>query len=280
MVSPAPYTLRPGMMLFACMCNQPQRLGGALAPVRSALVAQPPIARWGMAYSQGGDVLLVRTPKASATPVDLAGPLAELSTDCAIAQAVADDGFGGTDNTPPFRFRRWMFALTGQPKLDGAAARLVEHVPEYLRRNLKGRTPSELVFHVFLAMLHDEGGIDDPNLPLVATRRALASTIRLVAAEQAKTGTEGGFGNLVVSNGRSMIAVRLEHSLKLRQLWTKNDRGERDPSFRGVLLVSGPSADDAAASAASAKDGFEDVPAQRAVLIQRDLQVSLADLTP
>jgi hypothetical protein len=38
------------------------------------------------------------------------------------------------------------------------------------------------------------------------------------------------------------------------------------------LLVSGGGGD--------AKDGFEDVPADRAVLISRDLQVSFADLAP
>jgi hypothetical protein len=262
------------MTLFACMCNQPQRLAEALAPVRPVLVASP-IARWGLAYAQSGDVLLVRTPKASALAVDLAGPLAELSTDCAIGQSIADDGLAGTDNTPPFRFRRWMFALTGQPALEGAAARLVDHVPEYLRRNLKGRTPGELVFHVFLAMLHDEGSIDDPNLPLAVTRRALAATIKLVAAEQAnaKLATEGGLGNIVVSNGRSMVAVRLDHPLKLRKLWIRGERTERDESFRGVLLVSNGDAGDS-------KDGFEDVPAQRAVTIARDLSVSLADLNP
>jgi len=264
------------MTLFACMCNQPQRLAEALAPVRHALVAEPPVARWGLAYAQSGDVLLVRTPKASTTPVDLAAPLAELPTDCAIAQSVAigADGYAGTDNTPPFRFRRWMFGLTGQPMLEGATQKLVAHVPEYLRRNLKGRTPGELVFHVFLAMLHDEGAIDDPNVPLAVTRRALAATIKLVAAEQAQAKAgEGGFGNLVVSNGRSMVAVRLDHPLKLRKLWTRGERTERDESFRGVLLVSN-------GVESEAKDGFEDVPAQRAVLIQRDLQVSLAELNP
>ena len=58
------------MKLFACICNQPQRLPTALAPVRAALIAQPPVSRWGLGYVQGGDVLLVRTPKASAVPVD------------------------------------------------------------------------------------------------------------------------------------------------------------------------------------------------------------------
>src|SRR5436190_21130808 len=149
------------MKLFALMCNQPQRLAAALAPVRATLVAQPPISRWGLGYIQGSDVLLVRTPKSSATPVDLAGPLAEIATDCAIAQAVRDErgAYAGTDNTPPFRYRRWLFAQSGVDLMVRNAAgalvpapelgpRLLAHVPEYLRRNIRGRTPSELVFHL------------------------------------------------------------------------------------------------------------------------------------
>jgi hypothetical protein len=264
------------MKLFACMCNQPQRLWAALAPVRAVLVAQPPVSRWGLGYSQSGDVLLVRTPKSSAKPVDLAGPLAEIPTDCAIGQAVTDErasGLGGTDNTPPFRFRRWMFAMTGQPDLDATVPRLHEHIPEYLRRNLKGKTPGELVFHLFLAMLHDEGSVDDSNLPVAATRRAIAATLKLVASEQARAGSPPvELGNIAVSNGRSMVITRLEAPLRLRRLWVNNDRGERDNAFRGVLLVSGGDGD--------ARDGFEDIPAQQAVLVTRDLQVQFADLAP
>jgi hypothetical protein len=272
------------MKLFACMCNQPQRLKMALAPVRSALLAQPPIQRWGLGYIQGGDVLLVRTPKSSATAIDLAGPLSEIATDCAIAQAVGDDGFGGTDNTPPFRFRRWLFAQqfhasrgANQGTLEALAPKLLEHIPEYLRRNIKGRTPAELVFHLFLSMLHDEGNIDDPNLPTAATRRALAATLRLVAAELEKidpTNT-GALGNVALTNGRSMVVARREEPLRLRRLWVNNDRGEAErgaDSFRGVLLLSGGDGDP--------REGFEDVPANHAVLISRDLQVTLADLAP
>src|SRR4026209_1505335 len=116
------------MKLFACMCNQPQRLWAALAPVRVVLSAHPPVSRWGLAYSQGGDVLLVRTPKSSAKPVDLAGPLAEIPTDCAIALAGTDERYSGPDNTPPCRFRRWMFAQAGMPGLDAIAPRLLEHI--------------------------------------------------------------------------------------------------------------------------------------------------------
>ncbi len=265
------------MKLFACMCNQPKRLWSALAPVRAVLVAEPPVSRWGLGYTQGGDVLLVRTPKSSDKAVDLASPLAEIPTDCAIAQAVrdaADRPLGGTDNTPPFRFRRWMFAQTGHPigELDSIVPRLLEHVPEYLRRNIKGRSPGELVFHVFLAMLHDEGSVDDPNLPVQATRRALAATLKLVAVELEQAGLTARLGNVALSNGRSMVLARQDEPLRLRRLWVTGERGERDDSFRGVLLVSGGDGDP--------RDGFEDVPAHRAVLVTRDLQVALADLSP
>jgi len=258
------------MKLFACMCNQPKRLWTALAPVRPVLSAGPPVSRWGLGYSQGGDVLLVRTPKSSQKAVDLAGPLAEIPTDCAIGQAVADDRFGGTDNTPPFRFRRWMFALTGTPEVDAVTGRLLEQIPDYLRRNLKGKTPGELIFHVFLAMLHDEGSVDDPNINPQATRRALAATIKLVANE---VGHPVKLGNVALSNGRSMIVARIdEEPLRLRKLWVLDDRGARDETFRGVLLVSGGDGDP--------RDGFEDVPARHAVLVSRDLSVQLAGLEP
>ena len=260
------------MKLFASMCNQPQRLPAALAPVRSALFAEPPVSRWGLGYVQGGDVLLVRTPKVSESAVDLAAPLADLKSDCAIGQAVRDDKFTGTDNTPPFRFRRWMYAQTGTPAIGDAAGRLLEHVPEYLRRNLKGRTPSELFFHLFLAMLHDEGNIEDPNLSTAVQCRALAATFKLVNTELERAGVATTLGNVALSNGRSMILARINEPLKLRRLTVNDDRGARDESFRGVLLISGGDGD--------AKDGFEDVPANRAVLISRDLQVSFADLAP
>lgn len=264
------------MKLFACMCNQPQRLAAALEPVRATLVAQPPVRRWGLGYVQGGDVLLVRTPKPSEAPVDLAGPLFEIPTDCAIAVAVHPDrsALGGADNTPPFRFRRWLFGQTGfldVAGLEDVAPLLLEHIPEYLRRNIKGRSPAELSFHLFLAMLHDEGNIDDPNLPVAATRRALAATLRLINAELDKVGKPTALGTIAITNGRSMVVARIDEPLRLRRLFVEGERGERD-DFRGVVLVSGGDGDP--------RDGFEDVPAAHSVLISRDLKVTFADLAP
>ncbi|HEY4243821.1 MAG TPA: class II glutamine amidotransferase [Kofleriaceae bacterium] len=264
------------MKLIACICNQPQRLAAALEPVRAALVAQPPVSRWGLGYVQGGDVLLVRTPKASATPVDLAGPLlaheSDLRTDCAIALAVGEAGtLSGTDNTPPFRFRRWLYAHTGW----GAAAdehatpKLLERVPEYLRRNIRGRTAGEVAFHVFLAALHDTGALDDANISPALARRALANALQQIEAAGAAP-----LGTVALTNGRCMVVAHGAEPLRVRRLWVmaETGRAERDESFRGFLLVTGPEAE--------AKDGFEDVPANKAVEVSRDLSMSFADLRP
>jgi predicted glutamine amidotransferase len=260
------------MRLFAVMCNQPQRLTEAVAPVRAALVAPPPVSRWGLGYVQGGEVLLVRTPRSSSEPVDLFQPLTEIHTDLAIAQAINDARVSGTDNTPPFRFRRWMFAQTGNADFDEVWPRLLEHVPDYMRRNLKGKSAAELTFHILLAMLHDTGGVDDPNLPLATTRRAIGATLALMSSELVKSGSTAQIGNLIVSNGRSLVAARVAEPLWLRRLHVKGERSDRDESFRGVLLVSG--------HATSPGDGFEEVPAHQTVLVSRDLRIDLGTLEP
>jgi hypothetical protein len=265
------------MTLFACMCNQPQRLAEALAPARAQLVAQPPVARWGVGYIQGGEVLLVRTPRTSTTPVDLFGAVAQTPSDCVIAQAVAGavGGPGGNDNTPPFRFRRWMYAQQASARVDEqwAQLQLIDRLPDYIKRNVRGRTAAEASFHVMLAALHDQGGIDDANLPLATSRRAVASAFSTVAGQLAAAGVAGAIGNAVASNGRSLVFARVPGEggapVYLRRLWVKGERSERDDTFRGVLLLSRHDGHPG--------EGFEEVPAGSAVLVSRELRI---DITP
>ncbi len=254
------------------MCNQPQRLVEALTPVRSALVVPGPVSRWGLGYVQGGEALLVRTPRSSLEPVDLLAPLQEIRTDTAMGQAVVDARVSGTDNTPPFRFRRWLFVGHEGASLEPIWPRLLQHVPDYMRRNLKGRMSAELRFHLLLAMLHDTGGLDDPNLQIGTIRRAVAAALALVSREATEAGLAGAVGNLIVGNGRTMVAARVDQPMYLRRLWVRGERTERDDSFRGVLLVSGPGS--------APGEGFEELPLGQAALISRDLRVDLAPLAP
>jgi len=261
------------MKLFATMCNQPQRLLEALRPARAALVAQPPVARWGLGYVQSGEILLARTPRPSSTPIDLFAALEGVKSDCVLGHAVGhgivDSGVGGTDDTPPYRYRRWMYVQDGPTTCGAAREALAAQIPDYLRRNLKGKGTAELSFHVLLAMLHDVSGIDDPNLPLAVARRAVAAAMTRVTDELAKAGITTSIGNLAVSNGRSLLVARIATPLWIRRLHVIGERGGRDETFRGVLLVSGGSIEG---------DGFEDVPPSSVVTVTRDLRVEITPL--
>lgn len=255
--------------LFGCICNQPQRVTEALSPVRTLLVTGGPSTRYGLAYVQSGEVLLSRTPAPSAEPIDFYEEIERRPSDYLICHAYGEDGRPGTVNTQPFRFRRWMFAMEGET--DGfadVAPRLLEHIPPYLRRNIKGKTQAEHVFHVFLSLLHDAGSIDDPNLDPGHTRRMLRDALALCLGAFTKAGVAPDLGNVVVSNSRSMIAARLAQPLYMRRL--KVPVSPRDPeTFRGVLALS--TADDPG-------EGFEEIPGRSALAVRREILTDIASL--
>ncbi len=260
------------MKLFAVMCNQPERLRLALQPVRPHLRVAGPVTRWGMAYDHGGDVLLIRTPKPG-QDVDLASPLESIASDYVIAQAVRDDRTPATDNTPPFRFRRWMFAQLGTFDVAAVWSRATARIPEFLRRNLRSKEPGDLAFHLFLTALHElgtPGALDDPNLAPQITRKALAASSRLLEAELLEAGAAAQLGSTVVSNGRSMLALRRAGALRMRRLWVPNDRGERDERFRCVVFLSSDSP--------TLEEGFEELGAGQVATVRRDLTLDLGTL--
>jgi glutamine amidotransferase len=264
------------MKLFATMCNQPQRLLEALAPARAALVAHPPVARWGLGYVQSGEILLARTPRPSAAPVDLFAAMEGVKSDCVLGHAMGPSGpdvsqGGGTDDTPPYRYRRWMYVQDGPAMCGAAREALAAQIPDYLRRNVKGKGTAEISFHVLLAMLHDVSGIDDPNLPLASVRRAIAAATARVADELTKAGVTTTIGNCAVSNGRSLLVARIASPMWIRRLHVAGERGGRDETFRGVLIVSGETVD--------ANEGFEDVPPNSVVTVTRDLRVEISALS-
>jgi len=256
--------------LFGCICNQPERLAAALAAVRPQLVAPAPVLRWGLAYIQAGEVLLNRTPRQSDVAVDLYGPISAVKSDYVVVHAAtADDGLHGTANTQPFRFRHWMFAMDGTgAEIQQVVPQLLEHVPDFLRRNIKGKTSAELVFHLFLSFLHDSGHLDDPNLSTTDSRRALRDALAMVLTLLTKAGAGGAsLGNLITSNGRSLLGVRLDAPLHIRRLKV-HDAKQKPDTFKGVLVL----------SATDPGEGFEEVPARSVVAVSRDVRVDIVPL--
>jgi glutamine amidotransferase len=258
--------------LFGCICNQPQALGTALEPVRTVLVHGEPVVRWGLGYVQSGEVLLSRHPRGAHGGVDFYEGIRQVQSDYIIGAAVlADDGRKGNANTQPFRFRSWLFAQEGEiPRFPEIQDKLREHVPDYLQRNIKGQLSAEYVFHLFLSMLHDAQTLDDFNLDIHDARRALRDTLAFVYSVMAQNGVEGRLGNLVCTNGRSMLAVRLgPRPLFIRRLKEQADPKLPESEFKAVLIVSAEE---------NPGEGFEDLPDRAVVAVRRDVTTDVVDL--
>lgn len=258
--------------VFGCISNQPQRLGEALSPVRGALVSGEPVARWGVGYVQSGEVLLSLHPRAVTGALDFYPVLSGLASDYIIGAADVDDGLRGQANTQPFRFRRWMFAQENAAATEGAdalLAALVGRIPDFLRRNLRGRSPAEHVFHLFLARLHEAGALDGVDLPPAQVRRAVRDAIAIVGESTATLGHPPASGNLVLSNSRSLFAVRLGGPLFVRRLKEQVDPRRPESQFRSVLVVS---------TAVSPGEGFEELPLKSALTVARDVSTDIVDL--
>ena len=145
--------------LFGVMCNEPEHLKCALLDARESLVAESAPDGWGLAFFQGGEVLLQRNPKPVSGDVDFYNAIRDLRTDYVIGH-VRDPGgeVAKLENTQPFRFRTWVFAHSGTvARLEAVRGEVSEFVPDFLRRNIRGETDSEQLFHLYLAFLHDAG---------------------------------------------------------------------------------------------------------------------------
>jgi predicted glutamine amidotransferase len=253
--------------LLGVISNQPERMTQALEPVRKVLVAPGPIARWGLGYAQSGEILVSRSPRLRSEDVDFRAAIEGLRSDCVIAHACAPDGLSGTTNTQPFRYRQWMFAQDGctatSPEIRAA---LSEHIPDFLQRDIRGKTVSEDVFHLFLAHLHRAGSVD-VHLAPERSLELVGETLRTWHAAVRQAGVDIGLGNIMLSNGRSFLAIRLAQPLYLRRLTVPAPRAGRDDSFRGVLVVSATD---------NPGEGFEEIPRQAALRVSRDVHTDIA----
>jgi glutamine amidotransferase len=271
------------------MCNEPERLRCALYPARDALVATGAPDGWGLAFFQGGEVLLQRHPKPVAGPLDLYAALKDLRTDYVVGN-VRDPGGAPAklENTQPFRFRQWVFCHSGAVERFAAIQTgMLESVPDFLRRNIRGQTDSEHLFHLFLAFLHDAGKLDDPNISVGDAVSAVRATTAMLDRLVTSAGGAAPPTSVVLANGRLLLAER-----RGRPMWLRRQSGVADcrvcrelhpadgqgpgaerrrythEHLRSVLLVSEPQ------KIGPAGDGWEEVPDGAIVAVARDLATS------
>jgi len=164
---------------------------------------------WGLGFYQGGEVLMRRRPIDERQEVDVAALVSDVRADVLLGHVrQATVGVLRTENTHPFRYRQWLFAQTGTvSEFDRVRERLVARVPEFLRGGIRGETDAEVVFHVFLSVLHDAGLLGEARVEAPVVRDAIRSSLAVVDGMTAELGAEPAELNAMISNGELVVAV-------------------------------------------------------------------------
>jgi glutamine amidotransferase len=180
---------------------------------------------WGIGFYQAGEVLLRRRPIDERQVIDLAEAAESVRTDVLIGHVRhASVGALRTENTHPFRYRTWLFAQTGTiDGFDRLRERLLESMPEFLRRNVRGETDSELFFYLFLSFLHDAGHLNENNIASEHIASALRASISLVDRLSAEEGFGENLGNILVTNGELLVSVHRDGVMAYRVLKGRHD---------------------------------------------------------
>jgi glutamine amidotransferase len=157
------------------------------------------------------------------------------------------------ENTHPFRFRSWLFAHHGTlPDFDRIQGELLASIPDFFRRNIRGQTDSEHLFHLVLTNLHERGLLDDANLSTAVLRQALQAALERVQALAGAEAMRAAELALAITNGRVLVATRHGrpvHVMKIQPIFDCPVCRESAPQFgrtpkridhehlRGVVIV-------------------------------------------
>jgi predicted glutamine amidotransferase len=198
--------------------NRPDLGARAIAlEARSFEIRRPPeeSSSWGVGFYQGGELLLKRRPFDDRGSINFAEVTKDIRADVLVGHIrAATVGALKTENTHPFRYRQWLFAMTGTvPSFDTLRPRLRDSLPQFLARDVRGDTDAELVFYLFLSFLHDAGALDRPEVSPDKARAAIRSTIALVDRLCEEEGAKSTALNMVVACGDYVLGVRCGHAM-------------------------------------------------------------------
>ena len=169
---------------------------------------------WGVGFYQGGEALLRRRP------VDDRGELEILALSDALSGLILAQvrtpsiGALRTENTPPYRYKNWLFAMRGTvPGFDEVRGRILESMPDFLRCSVRGETDGEAMFYSFLSCLAESGGLARDSVSvgdLGAALRQCALAVDRLTSREVELG-------MFAANGECLAA--LDRSGTLAHLW-------------------------------------------------------------
>ncbi|MCU0690616.1 MAG: class II glutamine amidotransferase [Polyangiaceae bacterium] len=180
---------------------------------------------WGLGFYQAGEVLLRKRPWDEREEISVSALARDVRTDVLVGN-VRSINFGEarTQNTQPYRFRNWLFAHAGTTaEFLRLRERLIASIPDFLRRNVRGDTDSELLFHLFLSFLHDAGHLRGAT-PRPATTEALRGSRAVIDRLSREEGAEdAGPMGLIVSNGEYVAGLNRGAHMAFRVIHGSED---------------------------------------------------------
>ncbi|MEM8606508.1 MAG: class II glutamine amidotransferase [Myxococcota bacterium] len=264
--------------LIGYVANRSDRMRDALHQERDVMkqeAAPPSASGWGIGFYHGDEVLHKKRPTQAGEVVDWENIAGDVRSDCAVLHLRQPTvGDFRAENAHPFRMRQWLFAHLGTiGGFDAVRSNLAETIPDFIRRNIRGQTDSEYLFHTVLTFLHDAGQLDNPDVNEAQVLPAIGAAVALVERLSAEVGGTDNSLSFILTNGRSMYALR--HGAAMTYV---ERQGLHDPpsdyvppptgstQLRYVMVVSG--IDDA-------PPGYEDVPERSVAVIERGLAVNV-----
>lgn len=193
--------------MLAFLGTDRERLACAMEQLRDTLTVADGVG-YGVVHYTDEAPLLNRRPGVNVAGQSFADILGGLQTRVLIAHSF----LGGTKTTAasmlqPFKFKHWGLALTGLLLDDeGHAAnlreKLIEDIPDFIRRDIKGQSCAEVWAHRFFWQLHEADQLKRGHDPL-----RVAKVIRQSIAELTNLVPAAG-PNLVVTEGQRAYVLR------------------------------------------------------------------------
>jgi len=173
--------------------------------------------------------------------------------------------------------RSWLFAHQGTiDRFEHVRDSALETLPDFVRRNIRGNTDSELFFHLALSFLYDHGHLDNPDVRVADVEKCLRASVALIDRLSDGVGGKRATLNLVLTQGQKLFALRRGAPMGYvcRQgLFDPITRQSRPPpeegTLRYVMVVGGDT---------ELPEDYTEVPESSILSIDRSLEVSVSPL--
>ena len=183
-----------------------------LRKLKGSLSLGPPETAAGVGYFQSDDVLVRKRPLASQPPHFLERLAEGVESEAVLIATGSLTRAFKEEATLPIRFKRWLFAVAGQPEaLAPARDALTAALPQSLRRAARSESAAEALFFTFLSRLRDAGRLDDADVDAQTAARSLAAAVGEAERAFEQAGMTLPPLAAIASNGRVLGALRRGH---------------------------------------------------------------------